>query len=302
MGRTLGIAWGSLAISAVVLALKTAAYAVTGSVALYSDALETVINVATAAAALFALWYGARPADSNHRYGHHKAEYLSAIVEGGLVLATAFLVLDAAWAGFAHPPAVRAPALGIAVNACGGVLNLLWALVLRREGARARSPALLAGAAHVMTDVWTTLAVLGGFALVPLTGWHFLDPAVATLVGLNILRAGYGVLRSSVGGLMDEITDMGQLAVVREAIASGTAAGGAIEAHDVRLRSAGQVTFVEFHLVLPGTMTVEAAHEICDRVEGAIRVRLGQAVISIHVEPAHKTKQPAERADVLTLS
>jgi cation diffusion facilitator family transporter len=300
MNRTLRIAWASLAVSVVVLAMKAAAYRLTGSVALYSDALETVINVATAAAALFALWYSARPADSNHRYGHYKAEYFSAIVEGGLVLATAFMIGGAAWQGLDHPPTIRAPWLGIAVNGVAGLFNLLWALVLLHEGRRSQSPALLAGGQHVMTDVWTTAAVLVGFALVPLTGWHWLDPAVAAVVALNILRAGYGVLRSSVGGLMDEVPDMGEVTVVRDAIAEG--GDGAIEAHDVRLRVAGRMTFVDFHLVVPSEMTVDAAHVICDRIETAIRDRVGQAVISIHVEPGYKTKQHHPRQDVLLLS
>ncbi len=300
MNRTLGIAWTSLAVSLLVLAIKAAAYRLTGSVALYSDALETVINVATAGAALFALWYSARPADANHRYGHYKAEYFSAIVEGGLVLATAVMIGGAAWQGLDHPPAIRAPWLGIAVNAAGGAVNLVWALVLLREGRRARSPALLAGGRHVMTDVWTTLAVLTGFALVPLTGWHWLDPAVAAVVALNILRAGYGVLRASVGGLMDEVPDLADVSVLRDAIAAG--GGGAIEAHDVRLRAAGRMTFVDFHLVVPSEMTVEAAHRICDRIETAIRSRVGQAVITIHVEPGYKTKQHQPRQDVLLLS
>ena len=299
LNRTLLVAWTSLAVSLVVLTMKAAAYRLTGSVALYSDAIETVINVATALAALFALWYSARPADSNHRYGHYKAEYLSAIVEGGLVLATAVLIGAAAWQGLDHPAPVRTPLLGILVNAGAGLVNLAWALVLLREGRRSRSPALIAGGRHVMTDVWTTVAVLLGFGLVPLTGWLWLDPAVAAVVALNILRAGYGVLRQSVGGLMDEVQDLGEVDIVRGAIARGGA--GAIQAHDVRLRAAGRMTFVDFHLVVPSEMTVDAAHAICDRIERAIRDTVGEAVISIHVEPGYKAKRHHPRQDVLML-
>ena len=139
-----------------------------------------------------------------------------------------------------------------------------------------------------MTDVWTTGAVLAGFALVPLTGWLWLDPAVAALVALNILWAGYGMLRESVGGLMDEVADTDAVAGMRRIISAN--ADGAIEAHDVRTRTAGSVTFVEFHLVVPGRMAVEDAHAICDRIEGALRKNLGSAVISIHVEPERKAK------------
>lgn len=289
MSHVIRIAWGSLGISLAVLGMKSAAYWVTGSVALYSDALETLINVAAAAAAVFALWYGARPADENHPYGHHKAEYFSAIVEGGLVVATAILIANQAWEGWFHPRAPDAPVLGILLNGAAGVVNLVWAIVLTRTGRRHKSPALVAGGRHVMSDVWTTAAVLAGFALVPITGWLRLDSALAGFVAANVLVAGYGVLRESVGGLMDEITDPELITAVHEAI--GANAGGAIEAHDVRSRSAGQVTFVEFHLVVPARMAVEDAHEICDRVEAGLRARLGQAVIHIHVEPERKAKQ-----------
>lgn len=288
MQPTLRIAWGSLVVSFVVLALKLAAYERTGSVALYSDALETLINVAAAVTALFALWYSARPADANHPYGHHKVEYLSAIVEGAMVLVTAFAIGRLAWFGWAHPQAPSTPFLGIALNASAGVINFVWALVLLRGGRRWKSPALVAGGRHIMTDVWTTGAVLIGFALVPLTGWLRLDPLVAALVAANILWSGYGILRQSVGGLMDEVTDPHRLDTLRKLIREN--ANGAIEAHDVRSRTVGSVTFIEFHLVVPGDMSVAAAHEICDQIEAGIRRSLGDAVINIHVEPDNKAK------------
>ena len=289
MSRTLKIAWGSLAVSVVVLAMKYAAYWLTGSVALYSDALETVINVVAAGGAVAALWYSARPADANHPYGHHKAEYFSAVVEGALVLATAGLIAQEAWLGWQHPRAPETPFLGIALNGAAGLVNLLWAVVLIRGGRRWKSPALVAGGKHVMTDVWTTGAVLVGFALVPLTGWLRLDPLVAALVALNILWTGYRVLRESVGGLMDEVADPEAVAALRQIISEHV--DGAIKAHDVRTRTAGSMTFIEFHLVVPGRMAVEDAHAICDRIELAVRKHVRAAVINIHVEPEHKAKQ-----------
>jgi cation diffusion facilitator family transporter len=289
MGRTLTIAWGSLAVSIVVLAMKAGAYWLTGSLALYSDALETTINVAAAVGALVALWFSAQPADANHPYGHQKAEYLSAVVEGGLVLATAIAIGHGAWQGFQHLKAPDEPFRGIALNAAAGVINLFWAVVLMRKGKSWKSPALIAGGKHIMTDVWTTGAVLVGFALVPLTGKLWLDPAVAALVAANILWAGYGMLRESVGGLMDETADPDAVAGLRRVISAN--ADGAIEAHDVRTRRSGNVTFVEFHLVVPGTMAVQDSHEICDRIEAALRAELGEAVINIHVEPEVKAKR-----------
>ena len=288
MDATIRIAWGSLGVSLVVLALKGAAYRLTGSVALYSDALETLINVAAALTALFAIWYSARPADANHPYGHHKAEYLSAVVEGALVLITAFAIAGQAWLGWASPHAPQAPLRGIALNATAGVINLGWALVLVRSGRRRKSPALVASGRHLMSDVWTTGAVLVGFALVPITGWLRLDPLVAALVALNILWSGYRMLRGSIGGLMDEVVDPDGVARLREIISRH--AEGAIEAHEVRTRVAGRVTFIEFHLVVPARMAVEDAHAICDRIERGIREEVGEAVINIHVEPEGKAK------------
>jgi cation diffusion facilitator family transporter len=288
MSRSLKVAWGSLAISIIVLAMKAAAYWVTGSIALYSDALETIINVVAAVGALVALWFAEQPADANHPYGHNKAEYLSAVVEGALVLVTALIIAHEAWLGWRNPYALETPFLGIALNGAAGVINLAWALVLIRSGRAWKSPALVAGGKHVMTDVWTTAAVLVGFALVPLTGWLRLDPLVAVFVALNILCAGYGMLRVSVGGLMDEVADTDAVGEMRRIISAN--AEGAIEAHDVRTRTAGSVTFVEFHLVVPGRMAVEDAHEICDSIERALRGSLGSAVINIHVEPERKAK------------
>lgn len=213
------------------------------------------------------------------------------MVEGALVLVMALAIGRGAWLGWQYPHAPETPLLGIALNGTAGAINLAWALMLIRSGRAWKSPALVAGGKHVMTDMWTTGTVLAGFALVPFTGWLWLDPAIAALVALNILRAGYGMLRESVGGLMDEVADTGAVARMRHIIS--THADGDIEAHDARTRTAGSVTFVEFHLVVPGRMAVEDAHEICDRIEAALRANLGSAVISIHVEPGRKAKHHA---------
>ena len=288
MSRTIKVGWGTLVVSVVVLAMKAYAYWVTGSLALYSDALETVINVVSAMTALFALWFSEQPADANHPYGHQKAEYLSAVVEGALILATAFAIGRDAWVGWQHPTAPDTPWLGLAFNGAAGAINLVWALVLVRLGGRWKSPALVAGGKHIMTDVYTTIGVLVGFALIPLTGWLRLDPAIAGLVALNILWSGFAILRGSVGALMDEIADPAAVADMRRVISEN--AEGAIEAHDVRMRTVGNMTFVEFHLVVPARMVVEEAHEICDRIESAVRAKVGQATINIHIEPEYKAK------------
>ena len=288
MSSVLKLGWGSVAVSVIVLLLKYVAYAITGSVALYSDAIECIINVVAAFGGVLALSVSARPADANHPYGHYKAEYLSAVVEGALVLLTAFAIASQAWWGWQHPHVPAAPMRGIAINAAGGVLNGIWAAVLIRAGRRRRSPALTAGGRHLVSDVWTSGVLLAGFALVPLTGWLRLDSGLAALVALNILRAGFQMTRNSIGGLMDEVTNLDAVQEIRRVISEN--ADGAIEAHDVRTRCVGAMTFIEFHLVVPGHMAVQTAHDICDRIEQALRRQIGDALINIHVEPEQKAK------------
>jgi len=274
----------------IVLGLKFAAYWVTGSVALYSDALETTINVVGAVTALIALWYGERPADASHPYGHQKAEYISAAIEAFMVVATAFAIGREAYLGWQHPHAPETPVMGILLNGASGVVNLLWALFLIRVGRLWRSPALAASGKHIMTDVWTSVGILIGFALIPVTGWLRLDPALAAFVAVNILWSGGQMLRESARGLMDEASDSETLSDIRRIISENR--GEAIEAHDVRTRVAGKMTFVEFHLIVPGDMTVNDSHALCDRIEAALLERLGHASITIHVEPDSQSVAP----------
>lgn len=288
MNRTTRIALGSVVVAAVVLALKFLAYALTGSVALYSDALESVINVAAAVAALVALSVAARPADANHPYGHTKAEYFSAVAEGVLIVLAAVAILLEAVPALLRPVQVDAPLPGLLVNLGASVLNGLWAGVLLREGRARRSPALLADGQHVLSDVVTSAGVLVGVVLAGVTGWAVLDPLLAVLVALNILWSGWSLMRDSVGGLMDAAADPATTARLRQLMSEH--AEGALEIHDVRTRHAGRVTFVEFHLVVPGQMTVEEAHLICDRLEDAIKAELEGANVTIHVEPQEKAK------------
>ncbi|MCQ9154117.1 cation diffusion facilitator family transporter [Acidomonas methanolica] len=278
----------SLAVAVIAFALKYLAWRVSGSDALLSDAMETVINIAAAIGALWALSFADRPPDENHTYGHGKAEYLSAVMEGVLVILTAIGIADIAWRAWHDPHPLRAPWLGIAFNAAAGGVNLVWGLTLRRAGRRHRSPALSASGTHVLSDVWTTVALVTGVALIPLTGWERLDSVLSALVAFNVLRMGFGMTRQSIGGLMDEAPDAETVELVRAVIAE--TAEGAIEAHDLRFRRAADTSFIEFHLVVPGAMTVQDAHTICDRVEHALRRQLGRALIHIHVEPEEKAK------------
>jgi cation diffusion facilitator family transporter len=285
---TAGIASVSVLVGVVVLALKYYAFHVTGSVALYSDALESIVNVAASVAALVAIRVSAIPADAGHPYGHQKAEYFSVVAEGVLIIVAAILIFNEAYHAWLAPRTLDEPGLGFAFNGAATLLNGFWAAVLLGVGRRRISPALVADGRHLMTDVFTSIGVLAGLMLSVATNLPWLDPLLAAFVALNILWAGWTLVRESVGGLMDEAVPAEQLDKIRTIISSK--ADGALEAHDVRTRHAGRQSFVDFHLVVPGTMTVSEAHEICDRIEQAIREEVSDALITIHVEPEEKAK------------
>lgn len=288
MTTTLRIAFGSLAVGVVVLGLKLLAWWMTGSVALLSDALESTVNLATALAALVAVQVAARPADAGHPYGHHKAEFFSAVFGGVMIVVAALLILRAAWEGLMEPRALDAPLEGLLVSGLATAANAAWAWVLVSRGRRARSPALVADGRHLLADVMTSAGVALGILLALATGWWVLDPALAALVAVNILWSGWRVMAQSLSGLLDEAVDEATLRRIREVIARE--AEGAVEAHDLRTRHAGPATFVDFHLIVPGEATVRDAHAICDRIEGALREAVPDARVTIHVEPEHKAK------------
>lgn len=282
------LAMGSLAVGLVVLALKGYAAWVTGSLALFSDALESIVNVVTAIVTLVAVRLAARPADDTLPYGYHKAEYFSAVIIGVFITVAALLIFREAYYGFITPHPFNADPVGLGVSMVATVINGAWAYMLISRGRRERSPALQADGRHLFTDVLSTVGVLVGVLLAIVTGWHQLDAVLAALVGISILWSGWQLLRDSVIGLMDVAVDPKQLLRIKEVISAN--AEGAIEAHDIRTRRAGSATFIEFHLVVPGSMSVEAAHAICDRIEAKLREEERDAMVTIHVEPEDKAK------------
>lgn len=288
MEQSLKIAFASLAVGIAVLAIKYVAYLLTGSVALYSDALESIINVVTAVTVIVAIRIAARPADAEHPYGHHKAEYLSAILVGVMIVAAAFAILREAYEAFLHPKAIEDAWTGLAVSVAATLLNVIWSMVLIRQGRAHRSASLTADGKHLMADVVTSIAVLVGVVAVVLTGITVLDAGIAALVALNVLWSGWGVIRENASGLMDEAAPPEELAEIRSII--GQNASGAIEAHALRTRHAGKATFIDFHLVVPSTMSVGESHAICDTIEAALKAHSTGAIITIHVEPENKAK------------
>jgi cation diffusion facilitator family transporter len=282
------VAYGSLVVGVVVLALKGFAAWATGSIALYSDALESVVNVVTAVVALVAVRLAARPASATLQYGYHKAEYFSAVIIGIFIAVAAIVIFREAYYGFISPRPFTADPFGLAVSVLATAINAGWAWWLTQQGRKAKSPALEADGKHLFTDVVSTAGVLIGVLLAAATGIHQLDAVLAALVGVTILWSGWQLIRQSVIGLMDVAVEPAMLGRIREIISVN--AVGALEAHDIRTRQAGKMIYIEFHLVVPGAMTVEAAHQICDQIEQKLREAVENSQITIHVEPEEKAK------------
>jgi cation diffusion facilitator family transporter len=275
--------WLSIAAALVTMALKFGAYALTGSVGLLSDALESLVNLAAALVALWALWLAARPADEVHAYGHTKAEYFSSGVEGALIIVAAVSIAVVAWPRLLHPQPIEQVGIGLLVAVLGAAINGGVAFVLWRAGKRFRSIALQADARHLLADVWTTVGVLGGVALVSLTGWLVLDPIIALLVAANILWTGWKLIHESGLGLLDTAILPEDQRMIADVMATYSSRG--IEFHALRTRRAGVRRFVSMHVLVPGEWTVQRGHDICEAIELDIRRTLPETTVFTHLEP-----------------
>ncbi len=290
-------AWLSIAAAVLTLALKTAAYLITGSVGLLSDAVESVVNLIAGFMALAMLKVAALPADEEHAYGHGKAEYFSSGVEGGLILVAAVSIAVAAVQRLLSPKPLAALGVGIAVSVVAALVNLVVALLLLRGGRKHNSITLEANAHHLLTDVWTSFGVLAGVGIVAWTGWQRLDPIVALLVAANIVWTGVRIVRRSILGLMDTALSAGDMAAVRKVLEGYTTDG--VQFHALRTRQAGAQKFMSVHVLVPGSWTVQRGHELLERIEGDIRHALPEVVVFTHLEslddPASWDDQTLER-------
>jgi cation diffusion facilitator family transporter len=287
-GRIARIAVINIGVALTVVTLKYVAYAVSGSVALFSDALESIVNVMTAVAAYSAIRLSAKPADADHPFGHYKAEFLAAMFEGAMIAVAAVLIMIKAYSGLVNGVEIVNPGLGLAINVLSTVINAGWAWAMIRWGTDWRSPALVADGQHLFTDVITSVGVVIALLVAILTGWHILDPLIAAAVATHILFMGYNIATDSMSRLMDQAASPDIEGRIRGVIEAN--GHGALEAHDIRTRQAGRALFIEFHLVVPGTMTVDDAHVICDRLEDSIEQSIEGSEVVIHVEPEHKAK------------
>jgi len=289
------LALWTLLVGVLSLLFKLWAYRVTGSVAVYSDALESLVNLAAALGMAAAVGYAARPPDERHPFGHSKAEYLWAVVEGVLVVLAAGAILRSAFSRFAEPVPLSAPSAGLFFLALAALVNGAWGLFLLRRGRALASAALEADGLHLVADTATTLGVMAGLLLAWRTGAVWLDPLFALFVAAHVLWLGLGIVRRSVGGLLDEALAPEVRAQVEAAVREAMA--GALEVHDLRTRRAGARAFVELHLVVPAAMTVEEAHAIATRIEEAVQEVLPGVWVTVHVEPEgellHRGIRPA---------
>jgi cation diffusion facilitator family transporter len=276
-------AWLSIAAALIVITLKGGAYALTGSVGLLSDALESLVNLVAAIVALIALAIAAREPDEERPFGYEKAEYFASGTEGGLILVAAAGIIIAAVDRLLNPMPISAPVLGLAVSAVASLVNLLVGLRLRQAGRRFDSITLEADAQHLLTDVWTSVGVLVGVAAVAVTGWDWLDPVVALAVAVNIVRAGIGLVRRSALGLLDTAIPPAERAALQTVLERHRSDG--VTFHALRTRQAGVRRFVSLHVLVPGEWTVQRGHDFLEVLEHDLRQVLPTVSVFTHLEP-----------------
>jgi cation diffusion facilitator family transporter len=282
--RMFRLLWLSVVAAVATISLKTGAYLLTGSVGLLSDAAESVVNLIAAVVALLALRWASKPADEEHAYGHQKAEYFSAGVEGALIVVAAGAIAVTAIGRLLDPQPIEDVGVGLAVSAAASLINLAVGFLLLRTGRRERSIVLEADGRHLMTDVWTSVGVIVGVAAVAITGWEPLDALVALAVAANIVITGSGLVRRSVGGLMDRALGEPERGEIREVFAAFERDG--VRFHALRSRQASSRAFVSVHVLVPGAWSVQRGHDLVEDVEAALRQRLPYATVFTHLEPA----------------
>ncbi|MGK2319143.1 cation diffusion facilitator family transporter [Gordonia rhizosphera] len=273
----------SIVTSIVVIAMKMAAWWVTGSVGLLSDAAESLVNLVAAIGAFIALRVAARPADHSHNFGHTKAEYFSAVFEGVMIVLAAVVIIATAVDRFIHPRELESVGIGLLISIVATTLNGAVGVLLLRTGKKHRSLTLEADGKHLLTDVWTTVGVVVGVFLVAVTGWLPLDPIIAIAVAVNILVVGAGLVRRSGSGLMDSALPAGERAGI-DAVLNRYRRQG-IDFHDIRTRESGRQQFLQMHMLVPGEWSVQRAHDVSEEVETELRGDFGHLAITIHVEP-----------------
>lgn len=276
-------AWLSLGTSIVVFGMKIVAWLITGSVGLFSDALESTVNIVAAVVAIIAIRAASRPGDAVHHYGHGKAEYLSALVEGVMIVAAAILIMITAVERLFNPRELEEVGIGLAIAVAASAINAYIAWVLIRAGKQHRSIVLEADGKHLMTDVWTTGGVVLGVGVVGLTGFDVLDPLIAIFVAINIVWAGWRLIWNSTSGLMDSALPEADHDVLIDILRRY--ASEEVRFHAVQTRASGRQRFVSMHVLVPGAWTVQVGHDLVENVENDIREALPLTTVQTHLEP-----------------
>jgi cation diffusion facilitator family transporter len=276
-------AWISVATSVVAISLKFSAYALTGSVGLLSDAVESVVNIVAALVALMALTYAAGAPDREHNFGHEKAQYFSSGIEGALIFVAAGAIIWTAIPRLIHPQPIEQVGIGLTLSVLASLANAACAYVMLRAARVHRSITLEADARHLLTDVWTTAGVIIGVILVQTTGLLRLDPIVAIAVALQILWTGSKLVTRSFHGLMDRAIPDADRAVIVEVLETLRHLGG--DYHRLRTREAGAKSFIDVHVLVPGKLSVQEGHDLCERLEKEIQARLPHCEVLTHLEP-----------------
>jgi cation diffusion facilitator family transporter len=265
------------------IALKTTAYAMTGSVAILSDAFESLVNLVTSITAVVVLGIAARPADEEHAYGHSKAEYFASGFEGALILFASGIIGFTAVRRLLDLTPLESVGEGLAITLLATTVNFLAGRFLLGVGRRHHSIALEAGGHHLMVDVWTSMAVVAGVAVTAVTGWSWLDPLIGVAVALHIVRTGMHLVSRSMLGLLDtalpEETRQEILGILEEQRSDG------IQYHAVRTRQAGAWHFISFHVLVPGEWSVQRGHDLLERIEERIRLAVPNSTVFTHLEP-----------------
>jgi cation diffusion facilitator family transporter len=276
-------AYLSMGAAVATIGLKGLAYWLTGSVGLLSDAVESLVNLAGAAIALAMLTVAARPADQEHRYGHSKAEYFASGAEAILIILAAVAISATAVGRLVSPKPLEQTGAGLVVTVVASVINFVVARVLLSAGRRYNSITLEADGRHLMTDVWTSVAVIVGVAGVAVTGWLRLDPLIAIAVSINILWTAFQLIQKSVSGLMDTALPANEQQALERILDTYRKQG--VQFHEVRTRTAAALRFVELHVLVPGAWTVHDSHHLVEQIEADIRQAISEVTVSTHLEP-----------------
>lgn len=276
-------AWLSIAAAFATIGLKGLAYYLTGSIGLLSDAVESLVNLLGATIALSMLMIAAHPPDEEHQYGHSKAEYFASGAEGILILVAAAGIAITAVHRIISPRPIEQAGAGLIVSTIASLINLGVARILLYVGKTNNSITLEADARHLMTDVWTSVAVIGGVGAVALTGWRLVDPVVALAVAVNIVWTGYRLIQRSISGLMDAALPNEEHQIISK-ILDGYRQQG-IQFHSLRTRQAAGRRFISIHVLVPGKWTTHRGHHLVDKIEIDICSALPGATVFTHLEP-----------------